>query len=82
MSPIEFTGVNVIYAKDQPEYLPLPVMKLQDGTVISCWQVTDEDLERIIKTRQVFVSQLTFNTPLQPLNVVTGLDELVQFVNG
>lgn len=82
MAPIEFRGVNVTYAKDQSEYLPLPVMKLQDGTVISCWEVTDEDLERIIKERKVYVAQLTFNTPLQPLNVVSGLDELVTFIEG
>jgi len=80
MSPIEFEGVNVIYAKDQPEYLPLPVMKLEDGTVISCWELTEEDVKMIIETKKVYVSQLTFHQPLQPLNVVSSLDELVTFL--
>lgn len=81
MSPTEFKGVNAVYAKDQPEYLPLPVMKLEDGTVISCWEITDEDLERLAQTRKIYVSQWTFNNPLQPLLVVSSLDELVTFVN-
>lgn len=81
MSPTEFKGVNVVYAKDQPEYLPLPVMKLEDGTVISCWELTDEDLKMINETKRVYVSQLTFNQPLQPLNVVSSLDELVTFLD-
>lgn len=28
MKPIEFPGVNVVFAKDQPEYMPLPAMKI------------------------------------------------------
>ena len=28
MKPVEFPGVNVIFAKDQPEYMPLPAMKI------------------------------------------------------
>nr|UVY42675.1 MAG: hypothetical protein [Bacteriophage sp.] len=27
MKPVEFPGVNVVFAKDQPEYMPLPAMK-------------------------------------------------------
>ena len=28
MKPVEFPGVNVVFAKDQPEYVPLPAMKV------------------------------------------------------
>ena len=28
MKPVEFPGVNVVFAKDQPEYMPLPAMKI------------------------------------------------------
>ena len=28
MKPVEFAGVNVVFAKDQPEYVPLPAMKV------------------------------------------------------
>lgn len=40
MIPIEFPEQNCVYAKDQPEYLPLPVHKTPDGMVISCWALT------------------------------------------
>lgn len=29
MKPVEFPGVNVVFAKDQPEYIPLPAMEFQ-----------------------------------------------------
>jgi hypothetical protein len=45
MKPIKFKGYNVIYAENQPEYIPLPVYKDKDGTVVSCWKFTI--LERI-----------------------------------
>lgn len=31
MKPVEFPGVNVVFAKDQPEYIPLPAMKVQNA---------------------------------------------------
>lgn len=31
MKPVEFPGVNVVFAKDQPEYVPLPAMKVPDA---------------------------------------------------
>ncbi len=34
MKPIEFEEQNCIYAKDQPEYLPLPAHKTEDGRVM------------------------------------------------
>lgn len=31
MKPVEFPGVNVVFAKDQPEYMPLPAMKIPNA---------------------------------------------------
>ena len=39
MHPIEFPEQNAVLAKDQPEYLPLPVCRHGDRT-ISCWKLT------------------------------------------
>ena len=33
MKPIEFKDQNVVYAKDQPEYLPLPALRI-DGNLL------------------------------------------------
>lgn len=43
MKPVEFPGVNVVFAKDQPEYMPLPAMKIPNdpqGLIITKWQLS------------------------------------------
>lgn len=53
MKPVEFPGVNVVFAKDQPEYMPLPAMKIPNdpqGLIITKWQLSPEELERIKET--------------------------------
>lgn len=71
MIPIEFEQQNCVYAKDQPEYLPLPAHKKQDGEVISCWKLNDKEIENIIKDKKLYISLLTFNQPLQPILIST-----------
>ena len=53
MKPIKFKGQNVIFAKDQPEYIPLPALKMPDGEIITCWELSDEELEKITKNKDV-----------------------------
>lgn len=69
MKPIDFPESNRTYAEDQPEYLPLPVLKLDNpqGEVISCWELTEEEKESILKEGKIWLSCWTFNQPLQPL---------------
>jgi hypothetical protein len=69
MKPIEFLGQNTVYAKDQSEYLPLPVHRTPDGTVISCWQMTWRERVKALLTGRVWLTMLTFNQPLQPQRV-------------
>ena len=66
MKPIKFTEQNCVYAKDQPEYLPLPVHKTEDGMVVSCWALTWRERLRVLLTGRMWWSVLTFNHPLQP----------------
>ena len=60
---------ETIYAKDQPQYQPLPVWRDEDGTVLSRWHCTWRERLRILFTGDVYLWQLTFNQPLQPVNV-------------
>lgn len=49
MKPVEFPGVNVVFAKDQPEYMPLPAMKIPNdpqGLIITKWQLSPEELSK------------------------------------
>lgn len=79
MKPIDFKGRNIIFAENQPEYQQLPAMLLPgvEGEVISCWELTADEIEAITKNRCLYISQLCFtrlteegfliNNPLQPI---------------
>lgn len=66
MKPIKFKEANVTFAKDQPEYLPLPAFKSDDGVVISCWQLNLKERLKILIGGKMWLRMLTFNHPLQP----------------
>lgn len=78
MKPIEFNEQNTIFAKDQPEYLPLPVFKNEEGDVISCWELSEEEIKQITETRKLWIGVKTFNHPLQPIFCTVIKDELLQ----
>ncbi len=77
MKPIEFKEQNVVYAKDQKEYMPLPALKFEDGAVITCWKLSWKELLKLLFTRKVWVTMLTFNKPLQPLLVTINKSDLI-----
>ena len=79
MKPIKFEGHNVVYAENQPEYNPLPAFKAENGTIVTCWELTNEDFERIVETRRIYLSVMTFNNPLQPVHLTTDVDELLEY---
>lgn len=72
------TAEYVIYAKDQPQYRPLPVVRLtgRDGRLISRWTLTPEERARIAAGEDLYVQHLTFGHPLQPLLPTVGLPDL------
>lgn len=80
MKPIEFPGHNVVFAKDQPEYQPLPALRLPDGEVITCWQLSAEELEQIAITGKIYLKQLTFNQPLQPVLMLVELSDDIELL--
>jgi len=69
MKPIEFKEQNVIFAKDQPEYLPLPAFKNDspEGEVVSCWELSFKERLRILFRGKLWVCLLAFNKPLTPM---------------
>jgi len=66
MKPINFKQAGVIFAKNQPEYMPLPAYKGDDGKVISCWKMGFKERLKIFLTGRIWLTLLTFNNPLQP----------------
>ena len=68
MKPIEFKHQNIVFAKDQPEYQPLPALKIDspEGEVISCWKMSFKERVKIVFTGRVWLSLMSFNGPLTP----------------
>jgi len=72
MIPVKFKESTVVYAENQPEYIPLPAHKSKSGVVTSCWKFTWWERIRLLFGARIYWSQMTFNQPLQP--VQPGLD--------
>lgn len=73
---------KVVYAKDQPEYLPLPALVTPDGEVTTRWRIEPRELPKLPLWRRlwlawrgdeagfdVYLTLLTFNDPLQPIRL-------------
>ena len=71
MKLIEFPEQTTVYAKDQPQYLPLPCHKQEDGVIYCCWSVSFRERLKILLTGKVWHSIMTFNKPLQPQLLMT-----------
>ena len=79
MKPIKFKEQNIVYAENQPKYLPLPAFKNESpqGEVISCWQLSFIERMRILFTGKIWVCLLSFNKPLTPSFFSTKKSELL-----
>lgn len=73
MRPVKFQHQNVTFAEDQPEYIPLPALRLDDEarTVITKWKPSIRDRIRILFGASIWHSQMTFGHPLQPIHMTT-----------
>lgn len=70
MEPIKFDGVNVVFGKNQLEYAPLPAERVgnpETGQIITCWELSADELKKVQETGKIYVSLLTFGRPLSPM---------------
>lgn len=68
----------VTLAKDQPQYRPLPLLRLlrdKTGRVYSMWSLTDEERQQIAAGENIVLEQLTFGRPFQPILPTVGVRE-------
>lgn len=66
MKPVKFKESNVVFAKDQTEYLPLQAHRTKNGTVTSCWKLSFIEKVKILFTGRIYIQIMTFNQRLQP----------------
>lgn len=67
---------EVVYAKDQPEYNPLRVLRStdMDQACLSRWTFTPEQRQAIANGADLFLEQLTFGARLQPVRLGVALE--------
>lgn len=73
MKPIKFPEQNVVFGENQqPLYEPLPAYRARTcKQVICCFELTDEEKQRVAETGHIWLSVLTFNYSLQPVYLTT-----------
>ena len=78
MKAIEFPEVNIRLAEDQPQYetLPVAVCEGNERKAVACFELTDEEIDEIVKTKKLWLGQLTFGHNYQPV-VLSTLKEKV-----
>ncbi len=78
MKPIKFKQQNKVYAEDQPQYQPLPVLKIDDveGNVISCWELSFKERLRVLFFGKIWMNLMSFNKPLTPSFLATNRKEV------
>lgn len=80
MKPIEFPEQNFTATSNDENVKPLPVCVSPNGfQTISCWEVTDEDIERMKTTHKIYLSQMNFGAPLYPVFITSDRNDL--FIN-
>ena len=65
MKPIEFPEQTMVWAENQPPYLPLPAYT-DDRETISLWAMTWRERIRALFTGRLWLRQLNLGNPLQP----------------
>lgn len=74
MIPVKFPEANAVLAASQDEYEPLPIHRFKDdpqGRVAMCFRLSPAELEEIARTRTLWIQQLTFGQPFQPIALST-----------
>ena len=69
MQPLNFDGANVVFGAKQPKYIPLPAEYRggKSGEILTCWELSPDELKRVQETGKLWLGVLTFGQPLQPV---------------
>lgn len=71
-------GVSeIVFAKDQKQYIPLPAIKFDDGLVVTRWKLSFREWLDLLFGGNVYLGVLTHNQPLQPIRLTTSIREAV-----
>ena len=60
---------EVVFAKDQPQYIPLPAYVDPNGVVVTRWKFSFKERLNILFRGCIWLELLTFGRPLQPVRL-------------
>lgn len=80
MIPVKFPGHNIVFGETQLQYQPLPALRLPDGTVITCWKLSDQEIQDIVQNRCFYLKQLTFGQQFQPIPPMANLGDGLELI--
>jgi len=80
MTPVEPESIVpseelVVYAKNQPQYLPLPAQVRPDGRVTTRWRLSEEEKALLLQGEDIYLQVLTFGHPMYPILLSVGHPE-------
>jgi len=66
----------VVFAKDQPEYLPLPA-NISHPHVETKWKLTWRERLHVLLRGNLYLTLMTFGHPLQPIRLSIMRDDII-----
>lgn len=72
MKSVDFPQANLPLAKDQPQYQTLFVRfepQTYGSPMRACFELSDEEIEEIVKTKRLWFQQLTFGNGFSPIHM-------------
>lgn len=66
-----YEDIEIVFAKDQPEYLPLPVLRLHgpEKPMMSRWSLDEEERKRIAEGADILMTQYIFEDLYHPVQM-------------
>lgn len=78
MKAINFPEQNIALAKDQDEYNTLPIFwNTKEASATFAFQLDEAELAEIQKTGVIWLKQLTFGRPFQPISISVNKNDLI-----
>jgi len=76
MNSIDFPKANIQLAKDQPQYRTLFIHvdksgRDPEGNVTCCFELSEEEVQEIVRTKKLWFTQVTFNRGFSPIRMST-----------
>lgn len=79
MKSVKFEGCNLEIGKGQSEYNVIHAIGIPgpEGEIVACYELDDEEIAELVKTKRIYYHRLTFGQPFQPMRLTTDLSSSV-----